>query len=128
MFEIIDSHVSVDVADLEETRKYLEERCGLQKSREVKRPGVTVVWYPGLELWQVADDATPGVVKHVAWQVDDIDAAVQDLKENGVTFATEEIQQIDVDVVDTGEIVRYIFFTMPVGLQGELYEVSPPRD
>ena len=70
--------------------------------------------------------AAPGIVKHVAWQVDDIDAAVVDLKAKGVTFDTAEIQQIDVNVVDTGEIVRYIFFTTPVGLQGELYEVKPP--
>ena len=128
MFEIIDNHVSVDVADLEATRSYLEESCGLNKLREVNRPGLTIAWYPGLELWQATDDAAPGIVKHVAWQVDDIDAAVVDLKAKGVTFDTEEIQQIDVDVVDTGEIVRYIFFTTPVGLQGELYEVNPPRD
>ena len=46
MFEIIDSHVSVDVADLEETRRYLEEACGLTKFREVNRPGLTIAWYP----------------------------------------------------------------------------------
>ena len=126
MFEIIDSHVSVDVADLEETRRYLEESCGLTKFREVNRPGLTIAWYPGLELWQATGEAAPGIVKHVAWQVDDIDAAVADLKARGVTFDTDEIQQIDVNVVDTGEIVRYIFFTTPVGLQGELYEVRPP--
>ena len=96
MFEIIDNHVSVDVADLEATRRYLEESCGLNKLREVNRPGLTIAWYPGLELWQATDDAAPGIVKHVAWQVDDINAAVVDLKAKGVTFDTEEIQQIDV--------------------------------
>lgn len=125
MFEIIDNHVSMDVVDLEETRRYLEDCCGLTKFREVNRPGLTIVWYPGLELRQVTDDAAAGTVKHVAWQVDDITAAVADLKAKGVTFETEEIQQIDVNVVDTGETVRYIFFTTPVGLQGELYEVRP---
>lgn len=127
MFKILATHVSMDVANLDETRKYLEEVCGLKKLRQVTRPTFTVVWYPGLELWQAGPEATPGIVKHVAWQVDDIYEAVRVLKERGVTFETEEPQRIDVDVLDTGEIVRYIFFTTPVGLQGELYQVSPPE-
>ncbi|MFH1927349.1 MAG: hypothetical protein ABIK79_04125, partial [Chloroflexota bacterium] len=69
----------------------------------------------------------PGIAKHVAWQVDDIDEAVRELKERGVNFDFEEPKQIDPAVVDTGEIVRYIFFSTSVGLQGELYQVSPPK-
>jgi len=127
MFKIVATHVSMDVSDLTATQEYLEQVCGFEKLREVKRPDFRVVWYPGMELWQVGPDATPGVVKHVAWQVDDIDEAVRVLKERGMTFETEEPQQIDVNVVDTGESIRYIFFTPPVGIQGELYQVSPPE-
>lgn len=127
MFEILATHVSIDVANLNEARKYLEEKLGLQKIREVNRPEFTVVWYPGLELWQASLQATPGMVKHLAWQVDDIDEAVRMLKERGVTFESDRPQQVDVNVVDTGEIVRFIFFTTSLGFQGELYQVSPPQ-
>jgi uroporphyrinogen decarboxylase len=116
----------MDVADLDETMKYLEGTFGLKKLRQVTRPDFIVVWYPGLELWQAGPDATPGVVKHVAWQVDDIDQAVRVLKERGATFESDAPRQIDVDVLDTREVVRFIFFTTPGGLQGELYQVSPP--
>ena len=125
MFQIVGTHVSLDVKDLDETVKYFEEVAGLKKLREVRRPGVRVIWYPGLELRQADPSATPGIVQHVAWQVDDIDEAVRALKEQGVTFEADAPKQIDVNVVDTGEIVRFIFFTTPVGLRGELYEVKP---
>ena len=62
---------------------------------------------------------------HVAWQVDDIDATVARLRAGGVIFDTEEVQAIDVDVVSTKESVRYVFFDMPIGVKGELYEVKP---
>lgn len=128
MFKIVATHVSMDVSDLAATQEYLEQVCGFEKLRQVTRPEFRVVWYPGLELWQAKPEATPGVVKHVAWQVDDIDEAVRVLKDRGMTFETEEPQQIDVNVVDTGESVRYIFFTSPVGFQGELYQVSSPKN
>ena len=125
MFKIVATHVSMDVADLDGTQKYLEQTCGLEKLREVKRPGFRVVWYPGLELWQAGPEATPGIVKHVAWQVQDIDEAIRVLRGRGVEFETDGPKRIDVDVVDTRERVRYVFFTTPVGFQGELYEVKP---
>ena len=127
MLDILRTHIATDVANLDETRKCLEETLGLKKLGQVTRPDFTIVWYPGLELWQASSDATPSIVKHVAWQVDDIDEAVQALKQRGVTFDSEEPMQIDPAVVDTREIVRYIFFSTPVGLQGELYQVSPPK-
>ena len=55
----------------------------------------------------------------------DIDATVERLMVRGVIFDTEEVQAIDVDVVSTKESVRYIFFDMPMGVKGELYEVKP---
>lgn len=127
MFDILGTHVSMDVANLDETTKYLEETLGLKKLRQVTLPDFTIVWYPGLELRQADADTTPDIAKHVAWQVDDIDEAVRELKERGVNFDFEEPKQIDPAVVDTGEIVRYIFFSTSVGLQGELYQVSPPK-
>ncbi|MCL4488845.1 MAG: hypothetical protein M1570_12040 [Chloroflexi bacterium] len=126
MYQILATHVAVDVANLDEFKNYFDQ-CGFRKLREVKRPGLTVSWYPGLELCQAAADAKPGVVKHVAWQVDDIDQAVRALRQAGVAVEGDEPSRIDVSVLDTAEVVRYIFFTTPVGLRGELYQVSPPE-
>ena len=75
-----------------------------------------IVWFPGLELRQAAKDGAPGTVLHVAWQVDDIDEAVRVLRENGVTFESDEPRRIDAGSLDTDEIVRFIFFETPTGL------------
>ena len=127
MFSIVATHAAMDVANLVETIQYLVSVCGLQELREVNRPGVRVAWFPGLELRQANPEAMPGIVGHVAWQVDDVDEAVRVLKEKGVTFETDAPRQIDVNVVSTKEVLRYIFFTTPVGLRGELYEVKQPK-
>jgi len=128
MFKIVSTHISTDVANLDETREYLEDVLGLEKLREVNREDIgTIVWYPGLELQQADSNAETGLVKHVAWQVDDIQEAIRVLKKKGVTFETEEARQIDECYLDTKEIVHYIFFRTPVGLQGELYQVRPPE-
>jgi catechol 2,3-dioxygenase-like lactoylglutathione lyase family enzyme len=126
MFHILATHVSVDVADLEATMRYLDDVLGLSELREVNRPNVRVVWYPGLELAQAKPESPPGVVKHVAWEVDDILAAMQDLRAQGVTFEGDEPRQIETAVVSTHQRVRYVFFTTPVGLRGELVQVDLP--
>jgi catechol 2,3-dioxygenase-like lactoylglutathione lyase family enzyme len=128
MFKIVSTHISTDVANLDEAREYLEDVLGLEKLRELSREDIgTIVWYPGLELRQADSNAKTGLVKHVAWQVDDIQEAIRLLKKKGVTFETEGPCQIDVCYLDPKEIVHYIFFKTPVGLQGELYQVGPPE-
>lgn len=125
MFKILATHVALDVADLEQTKGYLET-SGIAKLRELTRPdGLQVVWYPGLELRQVEPNAAPGIVKHVAWEVDDIHAAMQELKANGVTFDTEQPNEIDKALLDRGDRVQYAFFTTPIGLRGEIVQVTP---
>ncbi len=126
MFKILATHVAVDVEDLQATMHYLDDVVGLKELREVNRPNVRVVWYPGLELAQAKPDSAPGIVKHVAWEVDDILAAIRDLKAQGVTFEGDEPRQIETAVVSTHQRVRYVFFTTPVGLRGELVQVDPP--
>ena len=80
------------------------------------------MWYGEVE----AGD-TPSVLKHFAWQVGDIEVAVRVLMERGVIFDSDRPKTVDPAVVDAGETVRYIFFSTPFGLSGELYEVNPPR-
>jgi catechol 2,3-dioxygenase-like lactoylglutathione lyase family enzyme len=125
MFTIVATHVSVDVADLDEAKRYLEA-SGIAKLRELTRPdGGKVVWYPGLELRQVEPTATPGIVKHVAWEVDDIGEAMRELKKNGLTFEADVPGEIDTALLDRPDRVQYAFFTTPIGLRGEIVQVTP---
>jgi catechol 2,3-dioxygenase-like lactoylglutathione lyase family enzyme len=127
VFKILATHVSIDVPDLQATKQYLEKTLGIKKLRQVDRPDLgQIVWYPGLELWQAGSDGTAGRVRHVAWQVADIDETIDFLKGNGVVFETEEPRQIDTRYLDTKEVIRFIFFKTPDGLEGELYQVDPP--
>ena len=80
-----------------------------------------IVFYPGLELMQAAPGDTPGVVKHVAWEVEDIYEAMAQLKEQ-VVFEAES--PLEAPFEDTGELVLFINFTTPVGLAGELIQVK----
>jgi catechol 2,3-dioxygenase-like lactoylglutathione lyase family enzyme len=118
----ISTHVSLDVADLDGATQFLEETVGVEKLREVTVPGLgRIVFYPGLELMQAGPDATPGLVKHVAWEVEDIRAAMQELKARGVVFESDEPMEAPFE--DTGELLLYANFTSPVGLPGELIQV-----
>ncbi len=121
---IVATHVAVEVADLEATKRYLEA-SGIRKLRELWRGDVQVVWYPGLEMRQAKPDSTPGVAQHVAWEVDDIAGAMQELRANGVTFESETFIEIDVSLLDRADRVQYAFFTTPTGLRGEIVQVTP---
>jgi catechol 2,3-dioxygenase-like lactoylglutathione lyase family enzyme len=124
-FQIVATHVAIEVADLEETKRYLDA-SGIKKLRELKRSdGLQVVWYPGLELRQAKPEGTPGVAQHVAWEVDDIAAAISELKKNGVTFESDAPNQVDMKLLDRADKVEYAFFTTPVGLRGEIVQVTP---
>ena len=119
----------MEVANLEQSEEYFSKVLGMERFREFQKPEVgRIVWFPGLELRQAGKDGAPGTVLHVAWQVDDIDEAVRVLREKGVAFESDEPRQIDVGNLDTDEIVRFIFFETPTGLQGELYQVDQPGE
>ncbi len=126
MFKIMATHVAVDVADLQATMHYLGDVLGLTKLREVNRPNLRVVWYPGIELTQAKPESPPGGVRHFAWEVDDIRAAMRDMRAQGVTFESDEPRQVETAVVSTRQQVQYVFFTTPVGLRGELVQIDPP--
>ena len=129
MFKILDTHTAVEVVNLEQSEEYFSKVLGMERFREFQKPEVgRIVWFPGLELRQTGKDGAPGTVLHVAWQVDDIDEAVRALRENGVTFESDEPRRIDAGSLDTDEIVRFIFFETPTGLQGELYQVDLPGE
>jgi len=120
--KVLSTHVSMDVPDLEKTTRYLEDALGIAKQREVTVPGLgRIAFYPGLELMQASAGQQAGVVKHVAWEVEDIVAAMHELGEKGVVFETDRPQEAPFR--ETGEMVLYVNFTTPVGFAGELIQV-----
>jgi catechol 2,3-dioxygenase-like lactoylglutathione lyase family enzyme len=119
----ISTHVAMDVADLEETTKYLEEILGLPKLREATVEGVgRMVFYPGLELTQAAPRTPAGVVKHVGWEVEDIQATMIELKRRGVTFEPDPPGEAAFEADRL--LVLWTNFTTPVGLAGELIQIK----
>src|SRR5262245_15947920 len=105
-FRILSTHVSMDVANLEQAQSYLEETLGIDRLRRLDRPdGSTIVLYPGLELSQGDSNSTLGHAKHVAWQVDDIQEAIRSLKEEGFLFENEQPRVVDASYLDTKEII-----------------------
>lgn len=123
---ILDTHVSTVVSNFNESKNYLENTLLLKPLRVLTRPGQgPVAWYPGLEICQAALGESPGLLRHVAWQVDGIDDAIRVLKEAGCRFESVGPREIDIDNLDTKELVRFIFFETPLGFRGELYEVNP---
>jgi hypothetical protein len=81
-----------------------------------------MVFYPGLELTQVAPGASAGVVKHVGWEVEDIRAAMTELRQRGVTFDTDQPGEAPFE--ENELLVLYANFTTPVGLAGELIQIK----
>ena len=121
----VSTHVAVDVADLDAATKHAEETLGLSKIREITPEGIgRIVWYDGLELTQADPGVAAWVVKHVAWEVEDIREAMAELKSRGVEFESEE--PLETPRFETGEVILYAFFRTPVGLPGELIEVRKP--
>ena len=126
MFKVLATHVAVDVADLNAAKQFLEDCLGLVRLRELNRPDIgPIAWYPGVELQQAQANRKPNELRHLAWQVDNLEEAIRHLKQSGANFEFDEPRQVDAALLDTNEIVRYIFFDMPAGLRGELYEVNP---
>jgi hypothetical protein len=79
--------------------------------RQLRKPDLsTVIWYPGLEIAQASQPNQPGQIAHLAWEVNDIQEAIRELKSNGVAFDTEEPRQIDCAYLDTKELVQFVFF------------------
>ena len=126
--KILGSHVRVEVDDLDKAKERLSKLLGMAPLRQLRKPdGTCVVWYPGLELAESAQPVQQGLMSHLAWEVDDIQEAMQLLKANGVVFETGEARQIDPSLLDTKELVQFVFFESPLGFRGELYQITPTQ-
>ena len=120
-------HVAIIVSDYEASREFYVERLGLEVVRENWRPEkgdwkLDLRVNPTTELEIFAPENPPARpsypeacgLRHLAFRVSDIDAAVAELAERGI-----ECEPVRTDDF-TGE--RMTFFSDPDGLPLELHE------
>ena len=74
------------VKDLDKAARFYDETLGLRRVHE--QPGTVVVYRSGDSTLNVYKSEYAGTNKGTAamWHVDDLDAAVRDLKKKGVSF------------------------------------------
>lgn len=113
-----DAVAMLAVKDLDRARRFYEEVLGLEK---VDAEGEELIAYrSGASTINVYRSEFAGTNKATAltWQVDDLDAAVRDLKAKGVSFEHYQIpglrEEGDVYVADEGDF-RTVWFKDPDG-------------
>ena len=109
-------HIALRTPDFERAKAFYTETLGLDVVGEFPGRDIVFIDIKGttIEL-MAADDQEPGAVgafSHLALQVDDVDAAFEELRGKGVTFTVEPR--------DAGDI-RLAFFTDPDGNSLELF-------
>ena len=119
-------HVAIIVSDYKESRKFYVETLGFQIIRENYRPSrgdyKLDLKLEGCELELFSASGNPPRpsypeacgLRHLAFRVDDVDAAIAELREKGI-----ETEPVRVDEF-TGK--RMTFFQDPDGLPLELHE------
>ncbi|WP_327328104.1 VOC family protein [Streptomyces sp. NBC_01210] len=77
--------------DLDRARRFYSEQLGLEPVDE--RPGGLLYRCGGVEFALfMSTGASAGTFTQMGWQVDDIEAAVADLKQRGVVFEEVEVR------------------------------------
>ncbi len=123
------AHIGVFVSDIERSIAYyssmLDFKCYHRVDIEDKNGTVRIAFIRNgscvIELVQTPDamQKTDGPVDHIALDVDDIDAAMANLKAKGVQFETKE--PIFLPTMFSG--VKYAFFRGPDGEHLEINQL-----
>ena len=124
------AHIALYTKDLETSIQFYEKLGGVLTDRaEIEKPAGTnflaMVKLSGfyLEIIEPHDGSpvTPegGLFPHLALEVDDIDGAIADLKESGITSFRTEVPN---DMPSLFGGIRNIFFEGPDGEQLELLQ------
>ncbi len=123
------AHIGVYVSDIERSVTFYEKILGFEcyEKADIEDPsGVIRIAFVKngscvIELVQKPDatQKPDGPIDHIAMLVDDIDAAMADLRAKGVTFETDE--PVDLPMVLNG--VRYAFFCGPDGEHLEINQL-----
>ncbi|MBM3529440.1 MAG: methylmalonyl-CoA epimerase [Alphaproteobacteria bacterium] len=132
------SHVSIAVPDLEAAAKQLEARYGLKagpvmvNAEQGVRLAYVEVGAARIELMQPTRPDTPvgkflernpkGGIHHFSLAVDDMNAATQSLRENGVRVLGDGRPQLNV----AGERIAFVHPADFLGALVELEEHKPP--
>jgi methylmalonyl-CoA/ethylmalonyl-CoA epimerase len=119
-------HTGLYVASLDEALPFYRDQLGMQVELELSRPGLHVVMLTRgdgrLELLEVTPTAqeerrAPGL-RHVAFQVADVDAAYAELSNQGTSF-------LEPPLGGTGGWPRACFFRAPNGTFIEFIQPVP---
>ena len=115
------AHVCIESADLEETERYYAS-LGLHRQFDFRnQAGDLVGYYLGfsdltfLEVIKVRETKPPGLVRHFAIQVDDVEQARRRLLDNGFSAGDKEMGGDDAWMVTTHD---------PNGVFIELHEYT----
>ena len=132
-------HVGIVVRDIDRSAAWYERHLGFRRVYEYGFPGVKAMFIANgdirLELFETQGalpmaperSAAPtnlkiGGINHVALAVDDLDAAVEELKAGGVRVASEPRE------VPDGHGDRFAFIHDNEGMLVELFESGPGRE
>ncbi|MBE3101145.1 MAG: VOC family protein [Firmicutes bacterium] len=127
------AHIGVYTTDMKESIRFYTEVLGFELIHQkdlVKPDGTTRLGFVNagglvMEFVQPADvtglkDKKAGIVDHIAIEVKEIDAVILRLKDNGVTFETQEKSEL----ADLFNGVSNIFFSGPNGERLELFQYN----
>jgi len=115
-------HIGIAVSDLESAKDFYTKALGLKVEREENLEGMQIAFIPvggvNLELIQSATDE--GVigkegVHHIAYEVDDVSSALEELKGQGVKLVDEAPR--------TGADGKEVAFVHPKSSYGVLTEL-----
>ena len=112
-------HVSINVRDVDEAARFYVEQLGLVRRNDRPDFGFAGTWLDagGQQVHLIEGDPPAAVGQHFALQVDDLDAAVAELRSRGVHVS-------DPSPVGSG---RQAFLSDPSGNGIELHQPAAPR-
>jgi catechol 2,3-dioxygenase-like lactoylglutathione lyase family enzyme len=109
-------HVSINVRDVDQAEQFYIGRLGLVRRKDRPDFGFPGAWLDagGQQVHLIQGEPPAAVGQHFALRVDDLDAAISELRSHGVDVS-------DAVVVGTG---RQAFLNDPSGNGVELHEVA----
>ena len=104
---------NIPAADLERARAFYADTLGLTPAHEMA--GVMLLYRTAGDSWfSVYQTEFAGLAEHTIaqWHVDDVDAAVRDLRDKGVTFEHYDLPGVewDGDVASMGDMGKAAWF------------------
>ncbi|MFZ5814717.1 MAG: VOC family protein [Bacillota bacterium] len=117
-------HIGIMVSDIERSVAWYQRVLGFRVAdrRELGRTRLAFLELAGAQIELIQQEgscAAEGIVNHIAFAVDDLDAAMARLRAEGVSLGDERV----IPIWDGG---RVLFFEGPDGEVLELFEAGRP--